>query len=417
MSSVFDIAIIGAGPAGSVAAGFLARMGFRVVVLEKEIFPRFHIGESLLPRCIPILNEFGLKMDDAPFALKKEGAVFAAASPQREFRFDFAKALPGTFPYAYQVDRAHFDNALADQAAKLGADVRFGHAVSQWEEKDGVVDVSGNWGKVTARYLIDATGQKTMMSRVRGTKERIRGLGKSGTFTHFKNVSSPTAKKVFAKGDIIIFLCKHQGWGWAIPLKGDRLSIGTVTKDGEQIPIEKDALQGYVQYHPLLQGILEGAEQAAPVRRIADYSYYNSVPTVSRVTSLGDARGFLDPIFSSGITLAVYTAYELTKRIQSTVSENKPFDLESYHDEMRRGYDTFQRIIERFYRVGWAMDTFFLENKTEDLVRQITTILAGDVWRHDNPFQNMLLASQRTAVRFESTPDAEAAFSEANIVL
>lgn len=414
MSPRCDVAVIGAGPAGSVAAGFLVRAGFRVEVFEKETFPRFHIGESLIPRAVPVLLELGLDLEGLPFALKKEGALFASEVTQREFRFDFSHALPNCFPHAYQVERALFDQALAEHSARLGATFHFGHSVSKWEERPDRVTVFGSWGQTDCRYLVDASGQQTLMSKAQGSKELIRGLGKSGTFTHFRNVSSPAARKVFRRGDIIIFLTKNQSWGWAIPLTGDRLSLGIVTKDGEAVVAAEDAIRGYLRASPLLQSILEGATQSAPLRRIANYGHYNRAPSAPRVTSLGDARGFLDPIFSSGITLAVFTAQELARRIAPTVADDLPFDLESYHVEMQRGYQTFERIIDRFYRPGWAHRTFFMEDKPDDMVRQMTTILAGDVWRHDNPFQNKLLANQRTSVWFEEAPEAEAEFSEAN---
>lgn len=413
MSLTYDVGIIGAGPAGAVAAGFLSKMGFRVVVFEKEKFPRFHIGESLIPKAVPVLMEMGLDLDQSPFALRKAGARFASEENGLEFRFDFTQVLPGCFTHAYQVERSPFDEALAKQAAILGADVRFNHTVSHWQEDLENVRVFGNWGQTDCRYLVDASGQQSLMSRMQGTKSRIRGLGKCGTFTHFQNVSSLAARDIFRDGDILLLMTKCQGWGWAIPLPGDRLSLGVVIKDDGQPVLPPDRLLGdYIEASPILKSILDGANQSAPLRRVADYSYYNTVPSTKRVTSLGDARGFLDPIFSSGITLAVFTAHELAKLIAPTVADNTSLDLEVFHQDMRRGYETFQRIIERFYRPGWAQKTFFFEEKSDDIIRQITTILAGDVWRHDNPFQNMLLASQRTSVRYEEVHDARVNGSE-----
>jgi len=351
-------------------------------------------------------------LDEHSFALKKEGARFASEETHSQFRFDFSKSLPGSFPHAYQVERALFDQTLAKHSARLGAEFRFAHSVNHWVENPDGVTLSGNWGQTECRYLIDASGQHTLMSKARQTKERIRGLGKSGTFTHFKNVGSPAAREVFRKGDIIIFLIQNNRWGWAIPLTGDRLSAGIVTKDGEPIPSADDSLQGYLASAPLLRSILMGAAQSAPLRRISNYSYFNRIPSTERVVSLGDARGFLDPIFSSGITLAVVTAQNLAAHIQATVANDLPLDLSAYHQEMERGYKTFERIIERFYRPGWASGVFFLEHKPEDILRQITTILAGDVWRQDNPFQNKLLADARTTVGFEAAPETGAEFTE-----
>lgn len=411
MSESFDVGVIGAGPAGSTMAGLLAQKGWRVVVFEKDQFPRFHIGESLLPHAIPVLQKLGLELDAAPFALKKAGARFVAEDEGKNFRFDFRNTLPGCFPHAYQVDRAAFDLALAQRAQAHGAEVRFGQAVSGWEEQEGAVRVFGTWGETTCRYLVDASGQQSLMSRAQRTKDRVRGLGKLGTFTHYENVRSSAAQDVFAQGDILIMLTRNEGWGWAIPLAGNRLSVGVVLKDGQPVVPAEEAMRDYLS-SPLLKQVLEGATQSAPLRRIADYSYYNRAPSTPRVASLGDARAFLDPVFSSGITLAVFTAQELAGKVAAALSAGLPLDLEAFHAEMGRGYQTFQRIIERFYRPGWARRTFFLEDKAEDLIQQVTTVLAGDVWRHDNPFQNKLLAGNRSAVWFEDVQDSGAQYSE-----
>lgn len=394
----WDVTVIGAGPAGSAVAGFLARQGLHVLVLDKDQCPRFHIGESLLPRSVPILLDLGIDLAQHPFALKKEGAFFLNEGTEEWFRFDFSRTLPGTFPYAYQVVRSEFDRELARTAASLGAEVRFNLAVSAYEESDTHVRVDCGEETFQTRYLIDATGQDALSARRQQRRRLLRGFGKCATFTHFADVRSPAALEAFHRGDIIILVLQTSCWGWAIPLPGHRLSLGVVTRDGTPVPDKERALPDFVSRFPRLQSILEGSVQDAPLRRISDFSYYNDALATPRVVALGDAHGFLDPIFSSGITLSLYTASRLTRHVVRACVKDQPLELAEYYADIRRGYETFERIIERFYRPGWAQTTFFLEDKPEDLVTQMTTILAGDVWRDDNPYQNLLLKNRRRPV-------------------
>ena len=398
----WDFCIVGAGPGGSALAAYLAQAGFKVLLLEKELFPRFHIGESLLPLAVPILLELGLHLDDAPFALKKGGAQVFQETQNQWFRISFDDTLSGCFPHAYQVDRAPFDQALAEIAAKKGAVLQFGHRVADYEEQPDQVLVKGNFATLSCRYLIDASGQQALLAKKRRRRTWIRGLGKYASFTHFSNVKSPTAARVFKDGDILLLILPQKQWAWAIPLPGQRLSIGVVAHDGGPVISGEESFHSLLQPSPLLRELLAGAERVEPIRRCANFSFYNSEPTSARTLAFGDARAFLDPVFSTGVSLALYAAKLLSGALQPYRHGNEPLQLEAFHREIQWGYNVYERIVERFYRAGWVEHTFFLPNKSPQMVRQLNTILAGYVWREDNNWQNALTHSRKRRVRYQS---------------
>ncbi len=400
MPEMFDVALIGAGPAGATAATYFANKGFNTLILEKEQFPRFHIGESLLPKCIPVLLENGINLEDYPMmALKKEGAQFLSSKSGALFRFDFANSLPGGFPHAYQVNRDLFDHLLASRAQAKGAKVLYGVKVLDWVEQNESIQISTSEGEFKSRYLIDASGQSSLMARRAGTKSFLRGLGKCASFTHYESVSSQKALEQFEQGDILVTLTDNQCWAWAIPLPGQHLSLGVVTKDGEVAQDPETELSNFIQHTPMITEILEGSSRCAPVRRIADFSFYNDQPFTKRTVAIGDAFGFLDPIYSSGVTLGICCAQNLAKCMIDQIKNGQPLKLKKYVEQMSRAYQTFEKIVERFYRPGWVETTFFMEDKPIELVAQMTTILAGDVWRTDNPYQNLFLKGKRTSLK------------------
>ena len=396
----YDVILIGAGPAGTAEAIFLTRAGFKVAIYEKEQFPRFHIGESLIPGCMPTLHALALDLESAPYALKKGGALFISENDQR-FRISFDKTLPGTFPHAYQVERAAFDEALAVKAEASGVDVFYERKVTHWDEKDDGVVVHGDWGTARCRYLIDTTGQDALRTRANKSRQRVRGMGRCATFSHYR-IRPDRMREVFDQGDTLV-LCGDQGksWGWGIPLPGNVLSLGCVGKDGQRVLPLEETMEQLPRSFSIISYLLEGAEKIAVTRRIANFSYYNAQPHSARTLSLGDAYGFLDPVFSSGVTLALVTAHQLKDHLIPNIIQDQPLQLDAWYLQMQRGYQTFERVVDRFYRPGWVENMIFVEDKTEELTLQLNTILAGDVWRHDNPLQNRFLANTRRAIRFE----------------
>jgi flavin-dependent dehydrogenase len=388
-----EIAVIGAGPGGSALAGFLRKRGHQVTVFEKDAFPRFHIGESLLPMSIPALEEIGLDLSREHYALRKPGALFLDDGSPGSLRILFAHALPGSFDHAYQVERQHFDHAVAKRAAALGADVRFRTEVDDWQEHADHVELTGSFGTCRAQVMVDASGQQALIGRRNRAVQQLERFGRCASFSTFGKVESPTAVAGVGQGDIVIFLC-GKGWVWLIPLPGSRVSVGLVEQKPVPGSTAEETLMGCIQGSEYLTKFFAGAERIAPFRRIANYSYYNLQPSSARTASVGDARAFLDPIFSSGVTIAVLTARLLAGEISAALKEGRALALEDYWRRCEIAYTTFDRLIERFYRPEWVRNVFFASGAEDRLVREFTSILAGDVWREDNEIQQKFLKTK-----------------------
>lgn len=390
-----DVIIAGAGPGGSTAAALLARAGHDVLVIEKDEFPRFHIGESLLPGCVPVLQRLEIEPDPDIFVYKA-GADFVCEGSGRATRFDFKDALPGCAEAAWHVERARFDTLLRDRAVDWGADVRHGERVDSVDFDDDAVTVHGSLGSRRARYFVDATGQDRLLTRQHDSHEPFPHFGHAAVFTHFSGLSDAALEEIGPGGQIRIMM-REDGWGWLIPLADRRLSVGIVCR-GKVTPevLDEGLLAG-----PLCQRLLVGAERGE-TRVIRNFSYRNSRPHGRRFASVGDAAGFLDPVFSSGVTIAMVGAARLADTLSPALAEGREDDPDlhdGHQPPMERAYATFSALIDRFYHSRFA-DSVLLGPPTENDMRfGVMSVLAGDVWREDNPFQEMLLKARPRATR------------------
>ena len=389
-----DVAILGAGPAGTSLAIRLARKGHRVHVFERSHFPRFQIGESLLPAAIPLLQEVGIDLESAPYALRKRGAVFHDGPSGERYTFVFDYALPGTPSLAYQVERKGLDADLARLAREHSAQVLFGHTVRSWEEDADGVTVEGDWGSCRARIFIDAGGHKAVFAQTRRSRKQLEGVGILSSYTQYRNVRSPAAQELFRHGDIVIWLESPESWVWLIPLPEHRLSIGRVQTHARVHPDAEVTVGEMVESSPGLRELLDGAERCLPAHRTSNFSFYNTAPDTPRTAALGDARGFLDPVFSSGVTLALQSASLMADEIDAALQDGRELRLEAFDARLKVAYRTFEQVIRRFYRPGWAQNVFLAEDKPDRLLREMTSVLAGDVWRDDNRWQAALLRAR-----------------------
>ena len=397
---VLDALIVGGGPAGSTAANLLAHAGHDVLVLEKEIFPRFHIGESLLPIDLPIFERLGVVLDYKDF-IRKDGAEFIDERTGATATFVFREGLNGTPKNAYQVERSRFDHVLLKQAEARGAKVRYGVKVEEMTVEADHVRIDTTEGVFRARYMVDATGQDAFLARANRTVQPLKGFGCIAVFRHYDGLAPEIFAELTESGNIKVLMVPD-GWMWLIPLAGPRLSVGIVSRHPMSAPFER--LDEAIAASPITQRLIAGAVGTEP-RIIRNFSYRNRRPYGPRWGCAGDASCFLDPVFSSGVSLAMLAGESLAGKLSAALragTEDNPELLAEHAKRMEVGYKTFAGIVYRFYHAELVHRLFFQDTQGQPLRPGITSVLGADFWRDDNPFQQMLLNS----LTAEAWPDA-----------
>lgn len=391
---VYDVIVVGGGPAGSTAATLLAQQGHAVLLLERDRHPRFHIGESMLPFSEPVIERLGIDWSEGNQF--KRGAVFMDETTGQRMFFPLSAQRK-----AYQIERAPFDQKLFENAAKHGVTTRQQENVLEVNCQADRMEVVSDQGRYRGRYLIDATGRNALMGRQHRSIQRIDNLGKFAVYTHYQNIpASAAADELFETGCVYVPVVDI-GWIWVIPLSGRRLSVGLVVQ--KQRPKDCDVevlLQRYLDASPLLQKILHGAEQCAPVRVEADFSYTNQARYGLRYACCGDAAGFLDPVFSSGVFLAFTSAARVADRVHRGLVEGREADpdLHTEDDEAYAlGFNTMRLFVERFYQSNIVQNLFFEADRNPELKSQIANLLAGDLWGANNDLQKRLLAGRKNS--------------------
>ena len=356
---IYDAAIVGGGPAGAATGAQLAKAGMRVIILEKETFPRFSIGESLLPHGNDLLREIGVwdKLEKAGF-LRKYGAEFCTGDGSRLQRFWFGQNMGPSHEYSYQVDRAQFDQLLLDHARELGCEVREQTRVETMESQDKEIMTLRCTGlngdlEVKARWLIDASGRSAFSGGRIGLQRRSTLKARRvAIFGHFEGVFRNGGK---AEGHITIARFAT-GWFWLIPLAGARTSVGVVlpseearTSTGRRI---EDIFDEAVQSNDEVRTRLQGARLLTPLRATGDYSWKFSRFANRRILLTGDAAGFVDPIFSSGVMLALKSAVRAAELIIRASSSERPltrWECFSYTREVTGWMHHYAQVIRSFY--------------------------------------------------------------------
>ncbi len=392
----FDVAILGAGPAGSTAATLLARAGQRVLIVDKEDFPRFHIGESLLPCDLPIFTRLGLDTQLGAF-VRKQGAEFIDENSGDFAFYDFADALPGGPSHAFQVERAVFDHALLQLAEKAGAHVVLRTKVEDVEfyaDEARVIADTASW---RARFVIDATGQDAFLGRRARVIDPLKGLGRGAVFCHFSELDPAVHAELTQLGNIKV-LIRQDGWGWMIPLSNRRISVGFVSHVRAFDPSAPSTmLDELLAASPILQRLTQGA-QRSETRLARNFSYRNRGATGTRFACIGDAACFLDPVFSSGVSLAMLGAERLADVLDVALREGREGDPScstAFSAHMDHAYKSVGALVHSFYNTKLVKNIFFAPNPEPELRSGLISILAGDVWRDDNRFQEMLMRSTR----------------------
>ena len=388
MSEQFDVVVIGGGPAGSSTANLLAQSGRRVVVLEKDRFPRFHVGESLLPRSLPVLERLGVTDRlDAEY-LRKLGARFCDSATGGVMHYAFSEALEPERTHAYQVPRAAFDEMLLRTAAGRGAEVREGWRVerirTEGERAVGVdaTDPEGRAVGIAARFVVDASGRDTVLATKGKTKQRIPGLDKSGFYGHWEDVWRQEGED---EGNIQIVVFEH-GWFWFIPFRGRRTSVGAVVANSYARTKRSDeTLEAFFERTVALSSFasewLAEARRVSPVSATADFSYRVRDLVGPGWVLVGDAGGFIDPLFSSGVHLALVQAELAAKAIEAALAadDDGAAHFAEYVEASRFGAGQFLGVVQAFY-AGEFRETLFSPDQRPLLRKIITSLLSGDVF-------------------------------------
>jgi flavin-dependent dehydrogenase len=382
---MFDVVVVGGGPGGSVCAGLLAQKGRRVLVLERDRFPRFHLGESLLPKSMPVLEELGV-LDEARERFQiKRGAQFHDEAG-RIVRYDFAEAFDARHPFALQVPRDEFDTMLLRRAAALGADVREGWNVTSFrfdgDRAVGVdaIDPDGETHSIAARVVIDATGRDAQLARARAGTERVPGLENTAFYTQFAGAWRDEGERA---GDIVIALVER-GWFWFIPFKDGRTSVGAVMKN-EWVRAHKGApaemFERALAESTAVQKLVRGAKRLFDPGAVADFTFRTRAMAGDGWVAVGDSGGFIDPLFSTGAHVAMVGARLAANAIDAALaSGSAPASaFDEWTRTLRRGTETFIGAVQAFYG-GELVKYLFAEPQRPFLRRSITSMLAGDVF-------------------------------------
>ncbi len=390
MNAAVDVAIIGAGPSGAVAAALLRKAGRSVLVLERQHFPRFSIGESLLPQSMAYLEEAGMlqAVVEAGFQYKN-GAHFVYRD--QSSAYDFRDKHSAGWGTTYQVERAVFDDLLIRCAAEQGADVRFGHTVLAMKTGDepvlDVADEAGNAYQVHARFVLDASGFGRVLPRLLNLEAPTRMPTRAAIFTHVRD-GIPVEAHDRNKITVAVHPEHRDVWYWMIPLANGRSSVGCVAEAAFlDVPeAEREAkLRALIQSEPTLNRLIGTAPFLMPVRHIGGYSANVERLHGAGFALLGNAGEFLDPVFSSGVTIALRSAHLAVATLERQL-KGEAVDWQSAYDvPLRKGIDTFRAFVERWYS-GELQDIIFYRQQTPVIRRMISAVLAGYAWDETNPY-------------------------------
>ncbi|WP_367373877.1 NAD(P)/FAD-dependent oxidoreductase [Pseudomonas lini] len=386
-----QVLVIGAGPSGAIAAALLKRKGHDVLMIERQHFPRFSIGESLLSHCLDFVEEAGmLEAVNAAGFQRKNGAAFAWGNQYSAF--DFGDTFTNGKPTTFQVQRADFDKLLADQAELQGVDVRYGEAIvsadfSLPKPQLDVLREDGSQYRVEADFVLDASGYGRVLPRLLDLEAPSNFPVRQAVFTHVEDCIDNPA---FDREKILITTHPTQRdiWFWTIPFSNGRCSVGVVAAaehfEGRTENLD-DCLRGFIAQTPSLAGVLNNAVWDTPARTIGGYSANVKTLHGKGFALLGNAAEFLDPVFSSGVTIAMRSASMAAGVLHRQLQGESVNWQTEFAEPLKRGVDTFRCYVEGWY-AGTFQDVIFYQGGTAEIRRMISSILAGYAWDERNPF-------------------------------
>lgn len=352
---MIDVAIMGGGPAGATAATVLARAGRSVRLFEREVFPRFQIGESLLPAGNAVLREIGVwdQIEAAGF-VRKQGAEFETANGRLRVHNIFAEGLKAAAPYTYQVERARFDTILLEHARASGAEIVQPAKVTAIEPTDeGYRLESSDGATTTCRFLIDASGRQAVLARaLKIPRKTLSEPSRVAVYGHYEGV----ARRSGPEGGNIVVTRWRDGWFWSIPIDATRTSVGFVSPAAHLRTLGGDAehlLAAAIAATPAMTTRMETARALGPLRVTSDYSFSHAAFAGDRFVLAGDAACFLDPVFSSGVYFAMVSGRDAALLVERALARNQPVlalrAQQRYTRDIHRRVEVMRGLVDAFY--------------------------------------------------------------------
>jgi flavin-dependent dehydrogenase len=399
-----DVLVIGAGPSGTIAASIIKQAGLSVQVVEKMLFPRFVIGESLLPRCMEALEE--AKFLDAVKAKhfqQKDGAKFVMDGQVCDFNF-MQQFTPG-WKWTWQVPRAEFDKTLADQCEAMGVPISYQTEVTDIKiAEDGssvttVKTADGNEETIHAKFIIDGSGYGRVIPRLFGLERPSSQLPRKTVFCH---MTDPKRSEAVEPNRITVYVHDANTWIWVIPFSNGNTSVGYVGSPeffDKYTGSPAAQFKALIHAQPELAMRFDESEMLWEPRTLQSWSVTTDTFYGNGFVLTGNVTEFLDPVFSSGVTLASVSA-QLASHLVIRHLRGEQIDWQNdYMEKMQLGIGVFRTYVNGWYD-GTLFDIFFAENRNPEIMSQICSVLAGYVWDENNPFVKNHEKNVRTLSRY-----------------
>ena len=385
----YDVIIIGAGPAGTIAAAELLKQKLNVLIIEKESFPRFVIGESLLPRCMDILDETGfLPAIEKQNYQKKYGALFIRGEEECSFSFD--QQFTEGWSWTWQVPRGSFDKVLADEVETMGANIMYETAVTDIKfspnlQQVSVKDKLGNVKEIEAKFIIDSSGYGRVIPKLLNLDLPSSLDTRNSLFSHVVEKNRPGGEV----GERITIIDKDKGvWIWIIPFSNDKTSIGVVAEESFFDKYEgnsEEILRSILSEEKFINDRFNDIEFSFEPKYVKGYSIGVKKLFGEGFVLTGNSTEFLDPIFSSGVTFAIESGYQAAKLVVKHINGEVVDWENSYSKYISQGVETFRSYVNAWYN-NTLQTIFFVENENIKIKKQICSVLAGYVWDKKNPY-------------------------------